>query len=174
MITSGECGLKLGDERAARWRGGKQIKSSRELRRERYGAARRSHPHWRVAQVAAESIVRKTGGSEQHPYDCTRRNSRAARLSFIRRWRTKDNQAAAATSEAKCREMPAQGQADRRDALLARISFWGATRAAQTRAARAPDAMPALVDAPPAQAYWRDGSAEDARRSHHPWPWWAE
>ena len=38
----------------------------------------------------------------------------------------------------------------------------------------APDAMRALVDALPPESCWRDGSAEDARRSRHPWPWWAE
>jgi hypothetical protein len=58
--------------------------------------------------------------------------------------------------------------------LLARFSSSGATALAQTRAALAPDAMPALVDALPVEACWRDGSAEDARRSHHPSPWWAE
>jgi hypothetical protein len=62
---------------------------------------------------------------------------------------------------------------DNRDIfLVALLSSSGAM--AQTRAALAPDAMPALVDALPAEACWRDGSAEDARRSRHPWPWWAE
>src|SRR5580658_2715694 len=56
----------------------------------------------------------------------------------------------------------------------ARLSSSGATQAAQTHAARAPDAMQALVDAPPEQACWRAGSAEDARHSPHPSPWWAE
>ena len=56
--------------------------------------------------------------------------------------------------------------------LVARISSSGAM--AQTRAPLAPDAMPALVDALPAEACWRDGSAEDARRSRHPSPWSAE
>lgn len=58
---------------------------------------------------------------------------------------------------------------------VARISSSGATLTAQTRAARVLDATPtrALRDALLAEACWLCGSAEDGRRSRHPWLWWA-
>src|SRR6202041_1719251 len=59
---------------------------------------------------------------------------------------------------------------------VARISSSDVTPVAETDAELARGARPALVDAPLALArvWWRDDSAEDARRNRHPSLWWAE
>jgi len=61
MITLGARCLKLGGERVAPECGSEHIKSSREMRRERYGATRRYYlcRGWRACVRTAKSVLQR-------------------------------------------------------------------------------------------------------------------